>query len=94
MSTLRKVSGLQDQQLVTMLSKDKHLVGVYVKDVLLREALAAIFQAFTGDTYDNANAECCSVLDRSRLRAMHAACAIGAVKKDTLNKKYQHLVGK
>ena len=53
------------------------LVVVYVKDVLLREALAAIFQAFTGDTYDNANAECCSVLYRSRLRAMHAACAIG-----------------
>ncbi|KAH3810116.1 hypothetical protein DPMN_138502 [Dreissena polymorpha] len=94
MSTLRKVSGLQDQQLVTMLSKDKHLVGVYVEDVLLREALAAIFQAFIGDTYDNANTECCSVLDSSRLRAMHAACAIGAAKKDTLNKKYQHLVGK
>ena len=48
-----------------------------MEHVLVREALAAIFVAFTGDTYTNANVECCSVVHRSALRAMQAACAIG-----------------
>ncbi|KAH3832785.1 hypothetical protein DPMN_106080 [Dreissena polymorpha] len=70
------------------------LGGAYVEHVLVREALAAIFVAFTGDTYTNANVECCSVIHRSTLRAMQAACAIGAAKKNELLNRYKHLSGK
>ncbi|KAH3868401.1 hypothetical protein DPMN_031548 [Dreissena polymorpha] len=94
LSTMRQVKGLQDQELLKILSEDKHLVGAYVEHVLVREALAAIFVAFTGDTYTNANVECCSIIHRSTLRAMQAACAIGEAKKNELLNRYKHISGK
>ncbi|KAH3847477.1 hypothetical protein DPMN_089798 [Dreissena polymorpha] len=90
---MRQVKGLQYQKLLQILSEDKHLGGAYVEHALVREALAAIFVAFTGDTYTNANVECCSVIHQSTLRAMQAACAIGAAKKNELLNRYKHLSG-
>ncbi|XP_053389148.1 uncharacterized protein LOC128552148 isoform X2 [Mercenaria mercenaria] len=87
-TTAGQVEGMKDQKAKDLFAKDVFLAAEYIEQVLVKEALLAVFQSYTGCQYQEADAECLLVVNKSQRKATVDAINLCSKKKEELEKRF------